>query len=172
MQYRPWQWRLYACGSLSSTIYSSRNQRFLQIMVVSRSNPYHDIFYWLADTGEPIAEGIKNLAARLNDTLAPLFSCLNRTWPGVDEHIQKAFEYALKLKADLRFDLYMVLPYRPGSRFNEGTMVSHLGSGVQGRFVDLCVQPALFCGEDGSPLDGAHTAVKAVVAFLERWVVI
>lgn len=118
--------------------------------------------------GEPIAEGIKNLAARLNDTLTPLFSCLNSTWPGVDEHIQKAFEYALKLKADSWLDHYMVLPYRPGSRFNEGTMVSHLGSGVQGRFVDLCVQPALFCSEDGSHLDAAHTAVKAVVAFLER----
>jgi hypothetical protein len=50
----------------------------------------------------------------------------------VPRHIEKAFEYALKIKADTRLDTedYNILTYRPGTLFNEETMLTHPGSGV------------------------------------------
>jgi hypothetical protein len=52
----------------------------------------------------------------------------------VPRHIEKAFEYALKIKADLRLDTrdYGVLMYQPGALFNKETILTYPGSGVQG----------------------------------------
>ena len=126
------------------------------------------ILVWVLENDSKVSEGAKELAVRLIDALSPLFEYFTDDWRGTDapRHIENAFKYALKIKADLRLETetYEVLLYRPGTRFNEETML--LESRVQGRFVSLCVQPALLRLDD--PLsDRRHTALKAVVVLRE-----
>lgn len=63
------------------------------------------------DTGKQVIKGAKELATRLTNTLAPLFSYLNSTWPGMERHIWKIFKHALKIKVDfgLEAEHYTVL---------------------------------------------------------------
>ena len=75
----------------------------------------------------------------------------------------------MKIKADLRLDTrdYRVLMYQPGALFNKETILTYPGSRVQGRYIGLCVQAALFYKDDSlSEAVTSHTAPKAVV-FLE-----
>ncbi|RDL40909.1 uncharacterized protein BP5553_00888 [Venustampulla echinocandica] len=118
-----------------------------------------------------VTEGAKELAARLIAILGPLFNCLPDTWQETDApiHIQKAFEYPLRIKADTKLDeeeFYKVLRYQPGQLFNKETMLPYPGCGVQGQNIGLCVQAALFKSDsDAMP---SYAASKAIVVFKEN----
>jgi hypothetical protein len=113
---------------------------------------------------------LPSITARIAFSFPTLRSSTALPTPGgrrmyIPQHIQKAFEYALKLKADTRLDEgYYLRMYRPGTPFNGKTMLTHPISGVQGQYVSLCVQAALLPSDDSlSDAITSYTASKAAV---------